>query len=207
MPSLSPSVEELNPLTSSDEQLQKKLKEDFEASMEKIANNRKVSEPTRILLEGIEHMFADMTDIVRNCCTTDREEVKRKIVDETKDFIDKVKAMKDLCRTNREDHLNSAINQAIFSVHDLDNFGRLVGVHFPGHCNCPIEYRNRNLLDDHDFTEEGSPDSGESDRDHFEEYSTAELSDKDLLDGFSVVEFRGQGSSEKFPLPERSDEM
>lgn len=212
MPSLPTSVEELNPLTPSDEQLQKKLKEDFEASMEKIANNRKVSEPTRILLEGIEHMFADMTDIVRNCCTTDREEVKRKIVDETKGFIDKVKAMKDLCRTNREDHLNSAINRAIFSVHDLDNFGRLVGVHFPGHCNCPIEYRNRNLLDDldyadHDFTEEESPDSGESDQDPYEEYSAAELSDKDLLNGLSVVELRRQGSFEKFPLPECSDEM
>lgn len=207
MPSLPPSVEELNPLTPSDEQLQKELTEDFEASMEKMANNRKVSEPTRILLEGTEHMFADMMDIVRNCCTTDREEVKRKIVDETKDFIDKVKAMKDLCRTNREDHLNSAINQAIFSVHDLDNFGRLVGVHFPGHCNCPIEYRNRNLLDDLDYAEEEFPDSGESDQDSYEEYSAAELSDKDLLDGFSVVEFCRQGSSEKFPLPKYSNEM
>lgn len=33
MPSLPPSVEELNPLTPSDEQLQKKLMKDFEASM------------------------------------------------------------------------------------------------------------------------------------------------------------------------------
>lgn len=212
MPSLSPSVEELNPLTSSDEQLQKELKEDFEASMAEVINNRKVSKPTRIRLEGLEHMFADMMNILRGCCTMGREEVKRKIVDETKDFIDKVKAMKDLCRTNREDHLNSAINQAIFSVHKLDNFGRLVGVHFPGHCNCPIEYRNRNLLDDldyadHDFTEEESPDSGGSDQDPYEEYSAAELSDKDLLNGLSVVELRRQGSFEKFPLPECSDEM
>lgn len=45
------------------------------------------------------------------------------------------------------------------------------------------------------------------DRDHLEEYSAAELSDKDLLNGFSPVEFRRQGSFEKFPLPERSDEM
>lgn len=98
------------------------------------------------------------------------------------------------------------------SMHKLDNVGHLVAKHFPGRCNCPIEYRNRNLLDDfdyadHDFTEEGSPDSGESDRDHLEEYSAAELSDKDLLNGFSPVEFRRQGSFEKFPLPERSDEM
>ena len=60
---------------------------------------------------------------------------------------------------------------------------------------------------DYDFTEEGSPDSGESDQDHLEEYSAAELSDKDLLNGLSVVELRRQGSFEKFPLPERSDEM
>lgn len=212
MPSLPTSVEELNPLTPSDEQLQKELTEDFEASMAKMTNNRKVSDRTHILLEGIEHMFADMMDILRDCCTMGREEVKRNVVDETKGFIDKVKAMEDLCRTNREDHLNNAINQAIFSVHKLDNFGHLVGKHFPGHCNCPIEYRNRNLLDDldyadHYFTEEESPDSGESDQDPYEEYSVAELSDKDLLNGLSVVELRRQGSFEKFPLPECSDEM
>lgn len=212
MPSLPTSVEELNPLIPSDEQLQKELTEDFEASMAEVTNNRKVSKSTRILLEGTEHMFADMMDIFRNRCTMGREEAKCKIVDETKGFIDKVKAMKDLCRTNREGHLNSAINQAIFSVHELDNFGHLVGEHFPGHCDCPIEYRNRNLLDDldyadHDFTEEESPDSGESDQDPYEEYSAAELSDKDLLNGLSVVELRRQGSFEKFPLPECSDEM
>ena len=60
---------------------------------------------------------------------------------------------------------------------------------------------------DHDFTEEGSPDSGESDQDSYEEHSAAELSDKGLLDGFSVVEFCRQGSSEKFPLPKYSDGM
>lgn len=205
MPFLSPSVEELNPLTSSDEQLQKKLVEDFEASMAKVTNNRKVSKPTRIRLEGLECMFADMMDILRGCYTTGRGEAKRNVVDEIKVFINKVKEMKDLCDNNHEDHLNSAINQAIFSVHDLDNFGRLVGVHFPGHCNCPIEYRNRNLLDDLDYAEEGSPDSGESDQYSYEEHSAPEFSDKDLLDGFSVVEFRRQGSFEKFPLPELSD--
>ncbi len=207
MPSLSPSVEELNPLTSSDEQLQKELKEDFEASMAKVTNNRKVSKPTRIRLEGLECMFADMMDILRGCLTMGREEANRNVVDKIEGFINKIKAMKDLCHDNREVNLDEAINQAISSMHKLDIFRYLVGIYFPGDCKCPIEYRNRNLLDDHDFTEEGSPDSGESDRDHFEEYSTAELSDKDLLDGFSVVEFRGQGSSEKFPLPERSDEM
>lgn len=207
MPSLSPSVEELNPLTSSDEQLQKELKEDFEASMAKVTNNRKVSKPTRIRLEGLECMFADMMDILRGCLTMGREEANRNVVDKIEGFINKIKAMKDLCHDNREVNLDKAINQAISSMHKLDIFRYLVGIYFPGDCKCPIEYRNRNLLDDHDFTEEGSPDSGESDRDHFEEYSTAELSDKDLLDGFSVVEFRGQGSSEKFPLPERSDEM
>lgn len=212
MPSLSPSVEELNPLTSSDEQLQKELKEDFEASMAKVTNNRKVSKPTRIRLEGLEHMFADMMDILRGCCTMGREEAKCNVVDEIKVFINKVKEMKDLCDNNHEDHVNNKINQAMSSMHKLDNVGHLVAKHFPGRCNCPIEYRNRNLLDDfdyadHDFTEEESPDSGESDRDHLEEYSAAELSDKDLLNGFSPVEFRRQGSFEKFPLPERSDEM
>ena len=207
MPSLSPSVEELNPLTSSDEQLQKELKEDFEASMAKVTNNRKVSKPTRIRLEGLEHMFADMMDILRGCCTMGREEAKCNVVDEIKVFINKVKEMKDLCDNNHEDHVNNEINQAMSSMHKLDNVGHLVAKHFPGRCNCPIEYRNRNLLDDLDYAEEGSPDSGESDRDHLEEYSAAELSDKDLLNGFSPVEFRRQGSFEKFPLPERSDEM
>lgn len=212
MPSLSPSVEELNPLTSSDEQLQKELKEDFEASMAKVTNNRKVSNPTCIRLEGLEHMFADMMDILRGCCTMGREEARRNVVDGIKGFINKVKAMKDLCHDNREVNLNKAINQAISSMHKLYIFRYLVGIYFPGDCKCPIEYRNRNLLDDldyadHDFTEEGSPDSGESDRDHLEEYSAAELSDKGLLDGFSVVEFCRQGSSEKFPLPKYSDGM
>ena len=212
MPSLPPSVEELNPLITSDEQLQKKLMKDFEASMAKVTNNRKVSKPTRIRLEGLEHMFADMMDILRGCCTTGREETKCNVVDEIKVFINKVKEMKDLCDNNHEDHVNNEINQAMSSMHKLDNVGHLVAKHFPGRCNCPIEYRNRNLLDDfdyadHDFTEEGSPDSGESDRDHLEEYSAAELSDKDLLNGLSVVELRRQGSFEKFPLPERSDEM
>lgn len=212
MPSLPPSVEELNPLTPSDEQLQKKLMKDFEASMAKVTNNRKVSKPTRIRLEGLEHMFADMMDILRGCCTMGREEAKCNVVDGIKGFINKVKAMKDLCRDNREVNLNKAINQAMSSVHKLDNVGHLVAKHFPGLCKCPIEYRNRNLLDDldyadHDFTEEGSPDSGESDQDPLEEYSAAELSDKDLLDGFSVVEFCLQGSSEKFPLPKYSNEM
>ena len=212
MPSLSPSVEELNPLIPSDEQLQKELKEDFEASMAEVINNRKVSDSTCILLEGLECMFADMMDILRGCYTVGREEANRNVVDEIKDFINKVKVMKDLCDNNHEDHVNNAINQAMYSMHKRDNFGQLVGKYFPGLCKCPIEYRNRNLLDDfdyadHDFTEEGSPDSGESDQDHLEEYSAAELSDKDLLNGFSVVEFRRQGSFEKFPLPERSDEM
>ena len=212
MPSLPPSVEELNPLTPSDEQLQKKLMKDFEASMAKVTNNRKVSKPTRIRLEGLEHMFADMMDILRGCCTMGREEAKCNVVDGIKGFINKVKAMKDLCRDNREVNLNKAINQAISSMHKLDNVGHLVAKHFPGRCNCPIEYRNRNLLDDldyadHDFTEEGSPDSGESDQDSYEEHSAAELSDKGLLDGFSVVEFCRQGSSEKFPLPKYSDGM
>ena len=194
MPSLPPSVEELNPLITSDEQLQKKLMKDFEASMAKVTNNRKVSKPTRIRLEGLEHMFADMMDILRGCCTTGREEAKCNVVDGIKGF------------------LNKAINQAISSMHKLYIFRYLVGIYFPGDCKCPIEYRNRNLLDDsdyadHDFTEEGSPDSGESDQDPYEEYSAAELSDKDLLDGFSVVEFRRQGSSEKFPLPKYSDGM
>ena len=212
MPSLPPSVEELNPLTSSDEQLQKELKEDFEASMAEVINNRKVSKPTRIRLEGLEHMFADMMDILRGCYTVGREEANRNVFDEIEDFINKVKEMKDLCDNNHEDHVNNEINQAMYSMHKRDNFGHLVGKHFPGLCNCPIEYRNRNLLDDHDyadhdFTEEGSPDSGESDRDPLEEYSAAELSDKDLLNGLSVVELRRQGSFEKFPLPERSDEM
>ena len=212
MPSLPTSVEELNPLTPSDEQLQKKLMKDFEASMAKVTNNRKVSKPTCIRLEGLEHMFADMMDILRGCCTMGREEAKCNVVDGIKGFINKVKAMKDLCHDNREVNLNKAINQAISSMHKLDNVGHLVAKHFPGRCNCPIEYRNRNLLDDfdyadHDFTEEGSPDSGESDQDSYEEHSAAELSDKGLLDGFSPVEFRGQGSFEKFPLPERSDEM
>lgn len=212
MPSLPPSVEELNPLTSSDEQLQKELKEDFEASMAEVINNRKVSKPTRIRLEGLEHMFADMMNILRGCCTMGREEAKRNVVDGIKGFINKVKAMKDLCHDNREVNLNKAINQAISSMHKLYIFRYLVGIYFPGDCKCPIEYRNRNLLDDldyadHDFTEEGSPESGESDRDHLEEYSAAELSDKDLLNGLSVVELRRQGSFEKFPLPEYSDEM
>lgn len=207
MPSLPPSVEELNPLITSDEQLQKKLMKDFEASMAKVTNNRKVSKPTRIRLEGLEHMFADMMDILRGCCTTGREEAKCNVVDGIKGFINKVKAMKDLCRDNREVNLNKAINQAISSMHKLYIFRYLVGIYFPGDCKCPIEYRNRNLLDDFDYTEEGSPDSGESDRDHLEEYSAAELSDKGLLDGFSVVEFCRQGSSEKFPLPKYSDGM
>ena len=212
MPSLPPSVEELNPLISSDEQLQKELKEDFEASMAEVINNRKVSDSTCILLEGLECMFADMMDIFRGCCTTGREEANRNVVDEIKDFINKVKEMKDLCDNNHEDHVNNEINQATSSMHKLDNVGHLVAKHFPGRCNCPIEYRNRNLLDDfdyadHDFTEEGSPDSGESDQDSYEEHSAAELSDKGLLDGFSPVEFRGQGSFEKFPLPKCSDEM
>ena len=212
MPSLSPSVEELNPLTSSDEQLQKELKEDFEASMAEVINNRKVSKPTRIRLEGLEHMFADMMNILRGCGTMGREEAKRNVVDEIEGFINKVKEMKDLCDNNHEDHVNNEINQAMSSMHKLDNVGHLVAKHFPGRCNCPIEYRNRNLLDDfdyadHDFTEEGSPDSGESDQDSYEEHSAAELSDKGLLDGFSPVEFRGQGSFEKFPLPKCSDEM
>ena len=212
MPSLPTSVEELNPLTSSDEQLQKKLVEDFEASMAEMTNNRKVSNRTRIRLEGLECMFAEMMNILRGCCTMGREEAKRNVADGIKDFINKIKAMADLCQTNREVHLDKAINQAISSVHKLDIFKYLVGIYFPGDCKCPIKYRNRNLLDDldyadHDFTEEGSPDSGESDQDHLEEYSAPEFSDKDLLDGFSVVEFRRQGSFEKFPLPERSDEM
>ena len=212
MPSLPPSVEELNPLIPSDEQLQKELKEDLEASMAEVINNRKVSKSTRIRLEGLEHMFADMMNILRGCCTMGREEAKRNVVDGIKGFINKVKAMKDLCHDNREVNLNKAINQAISSMHKLYIFRYLVGIYFPGDCKCPIEYRNRNLLDDldyadHDFTEEGSPESGESDRDHLEEYSAAELSDKDLLDGFSVVEFCRQGSSEKFPLPKYSNEM
>ena len=209
MPSLPTSVEELNPLTPSDEQLQKKLMKDFEASMAKVTNNRKVSKPTRIRLEGLEYMFmfADMMDILRGCCTMGREEAKCNVVDGIKGFINKVKAMKDLCHDNREVNLNKAINQAISSMHKLYIFRYLVGIYFPGDCKCPIEYRNRNLLDDFDYAEEGSPDSGESDRDHLEEYSAAELSDKDLLNGFSPVEFRRQGSFEKFPLPERSDEM
>ena len=207
MPSLPTSVEELNPLTPSDEQLQKKLMKDFEALMAKVTNNRKVSKPTRIRLEGLEHMFADMMDILRGCCTMGREEAKCNVVDGIKGFINKVKAMKDLCHDNREVNLNKAINQAISSMHKLYIFRYLVGIYFPGDCKCPIEYRNRNLLDDFDYAEEGSPDSGESDRDHLEEYSAAELSDKDLLNGFSPVEFRRQGSFEKFPLPEYSNEM
>ena len=207
MPSLTPSVEELNPLISSNEQLQKELKEDFGASMAEMINNRKVSDPTRILLDGIDCMFADMMDILRGCCTMGREEAKRDVVDEIKVFINKVKEMKDLCDNNHEDHVNNEINQAMSSVHKLDNVGHLVAKHFPGRCNCPIEYRNRNLLDDHDYAEEEFPDSGESDQDSYEEYSAAELSDKDLLDGFSVVEFCRQGSSEKFPLPKYSDGM
>lgn len=207
MPSLPPSVEELNPLITSDEQLQKKLMEDFEASMAEVINNRKVSKPTRIRLEGLEHMFADMMYILRGCCTMGREEAKCNVVDGIKGFINKVKAMKDLCHDNREVNLNKAINQAISSVHKLDIFKYLVGIYFPGDCKCPIEYRNRNLLDDLDYAEEEFPDSGESDRDPLEEYSAAELSDKDLLNGLSVVELRRQGSFEKFPLPERSDEM
>lgn len=205
MPFLSPSVEELNPLTSSDEQLQKELKEDFEASMAEVINNRKVSDDTRILLDGIDCMFAEMMNILRGCCTMGREEAKRNVVDEIEGFINKIKEMKDLCQTNREVHLNKAINQAISYVYNLDIFGYLVGIYFPGDCNRPIDYRS--LLDDFDYAEEGSPDSGESDQDHLEEYSAAELSDKDLLNGFSVVELRRQGSFEKFPLPERSDEM
>ena len=206
MPSLPPSVEELNPLITSDEQLQKKLMKDFEASMAKVTNNRKVSKPTRIRLEGLEHMFADMMDILRGC-SMGREEANRNVVDKIEGFINKVKAMKDLCHDNREVHLNKAINQAISSVHKLDIFKYLVGIYFPGDCKCPIEYRNRNLLDDLDYAEEEFPDSGESDQDSYEEYSAAELSDKDLLDGFSVVEFCRQGSSEKFPLPKYSDGM
>ena len=210
MPSLPTSVEELNPLTPSDEQLQKKLVEDFEASMAEVINNRKVSDDTRILLDGIDCMFAEMMNILRVCCTMGREEAKRNVVDEIEGFINKIKAMEDLCQTNSEVHLNKAINQAISYVYNLDIFGYLVGIYFPGDCNRPIDYRS--LLDDfdyadHDFTEEGSPESGESDRDHLEEYSAAELSDKDLLNGLSVVELRRQGSFEKFPLPERSDEM
>ena len=205
MPSLPTSVEELNPLITSDEQLQKKLMKDFETSMAKVTNNRKVSKPTRIRLEGLEHMFADMMYILRGCCTMGREEAKCNVVDGIKGFINKVKAMKDLCRDNREVNLNKAINQAISSMHKLDIFRYLVGIYFPGDCKCPIEYRNRNLLDDHDFTEEGSPDSGESDQYSYEGHSAPEFSDKDLLDGFSVVEFRRQGSFEKFPLPEFSD--
>lgn len=212
MPSLPTSVEELNPLTPSDEQLQKKLMKDFEASMAKVTNNRKVSDDTRILLDGIDCMFAEMMNILRGCCTMGREEAKRNVADGIKDFINKIKAMEDLCQTNREVNLNKAINQAISSMHKLYIFRYLVGIYFPGLCKCPIEYRNRNLLDDldyadHDFTEEGSPDSGESDQDSYEEHSAAELSDKGLLDGFSPVEFRGQGSFEKFPLPKCSDEM
>ena len=207
MPSLPTSVEELNPLITSDEQLQKKLMKDFEASMAKVTNNRKVSKPTRIRLEGLEHMFADMMDILRGCCTMGREEAKCNVVDGIKGFINKVKAMKDLCHDNREVNLNKAINQAISSMHKLYIFRYLVGIYFPGDCKCPIEYRNRNLLDDLDYAEEGSPDSGESDQDSYEEYSAAELSDKGLLDGFSVVEFCRQGSSEKFPLPKYSDGM
>lgn len=180
--------------------------------MAEVINNRKVSDSTCILLEGLECMFADMMDILRGCYTVGREEANRNVVDDIKDFINKVKEMKDLCDNNHEDHVNNEINQAMSSMHKLDNVGHLVAKHFPGRCNCPIEYRNRNLLDDfdyadHDFTEEGSPDSGESDQDSYEEHSAAELSDKDLLDGFSPVEFRGQGSFEKFPLPKCSDEM
>lgn len=207
MPSLPPSVEELNPLISSNEQLQKELMEDFEASMAEVINNRKVSKPTRIRLEGLEHMFADMMYILRGCCTMGREEAKCNVVDGIKGFINKVKAMKDLCHDNREVNLNKAINQAISSVHKLDIFKYLVGIYFPGDCKCPIEYRNRNLLDDLDYAEEEFPDSGESDQDSYEEHSAAELSDKGLLDGFSVVEFCRQGSSEKFPLPKYSDGM
>lgn len=206
MPSLPTSVEELNPLIPSDEQLQKKLMKDFAASMAKMINNRKVSKPTRIRLEGLEYMFADMMDILRGC-SMGREEANRNVVDKIEGFINKVKAMKDLCHDNREVHLNKAINQAISSVHKLDIFKYLVGIYFPGDCKCPIEYRNRNLLDDLDYAEEEFPDSGESDQDSYEEYSAAELSDKDLLDGFSVVEFCRQGSSEKFPLPKYSDGM
>lgn len=210
MPFLSPSVEELNPLIPSEEQLQKELKEDFEASMAEVINNRKVSDSTCIRLEGLECMFAEMMNILRGCCTMGREEAKRNVADGIKDFINKIKAMADLCQTNREVHLDKAINQAISSVHKLDIFKYLVGIYFPGLCKCPIEYRS--LLDDfdyadHDFTEEGSPESGESDQDSYEEHSAAELSDKGLLDGFSVVEFCLQGSSEKFPLPKYSDEM
>lgn len=203
MPSLPTSVEELNPLIPSGEQLQKELKEDFEASMAEVINNRKVSDPTCILLEGLECMFADMMDILRGCCTTGREEANRNVVDEIKDFINKVKEMKDLCDNNHEDHVNNEINQAMSSMHKLDNVGHLVAKHFPGRCNCPIDYRS--LLDDFDYAEEGSPDSGESDQYSYEEHSAPEFSDKDLLDGFSVVEFRRQGSFEKFPLPEFSD--
>lgn len=207
MPSLPTSVEELNPLIPSDEQLQKELKEDFEASMAEVINNRKVSKPTHIRLEGLEYMFADMMDDILRGCSMGREEANRNVVDKIEGFINKVKAMKDLCHDNREVHLDKAINQAISSVHKLDIFKYLVGIYFPGDCKCPIEYRNRNLLDDLDYAEEEFPDSGESDQDSYEEYSAAELSDKDLLDGFSVVEFCRQGSSEKFPLPKYSNEM
>lgn len=203
MPSLPTSVEELNPLIPSDEQLQKELKEDFEASMAEVINNRKVSDSTCILLEGLECMFADMMDILRGCYTTGRGEAKRNVVDEIKVFINKVKEMKDLCDNNHEDHVNNEINQAISYVYNLDIFGYLVGIYFPGDCNRPIDYRS--LLDDFDYAEEGSPDSGESDQYSYEEHSAPEFSDKDLLDGFSVVEFRRQGSFEKFPLPEFSD--
>lgn len=137
MPSLPTSVEELNPLITSDEQLQKKLMKDFEASMAKVTNNRKVSKPTRIRLEGLEHMFADMMDILRGCCTMGREEAKCNVVDGIKGFINKVKAMKDLCHDNREVNLNKAINQAISSMHKLYIFRYLVGIYFPGDCKCP----------------------------------------------------------------------
>ena len=43
MPFLSPSVEELNPLTSSDEQLQKELKEDFGASMAEVSITKRLA--------------------------------------------------------------------------------------------------------------------------------------------------------------------
>lgn len=126
MPSLPTSVEELNPLIPSDEQLQKELKEDFEASMAEVINNRKVSDSTCILLEGLECMFADMMDILRGCYTTGRGEAKRNVVDEIKVFINKVKEMKDLCDNNHEDHVNNEINQAMSSMHKLDNVGHLV---------------------------------------------------------------------------------
>ena len=135
MPSLPTSVEELNPLIPSDEQLQKKLKEDFEASMAEMTNNRKVSDDTRILLDGIDCMFAEMMNILRVCCTMGREEAKRNVVDEIEGFINKIKAMEDLCQTNSEVHLNKAINQAISYVYNLDIFGYLVGIYFPGDCN------------------------------------------------------------------------